>query len=204
MTAQNRTALKALFETGDTILQSSFENLIDSLLDIVEVSSQTVAGPIVFSSVITFNDAISANGILTMNAAIRLNNSIGNIDGNINCSGMFFTNSITSADAAIPTGTTRASARPITKYITVLTGVSAGTNDGIIVGNGSGLAYQQIIINSTAVTAKVYSYDNVQPGSNIDGTSVVSLLPNQRMSVFTTTNLGVTIQYTMVGNKASV
>lgn len=202
MTAQNRTTLKALFETGDTILQSSFENLIDSLLDIVEVSSQTVAGPIVFSSVVTFNDAISANGILTMNAAVKLNNSVGNIDGDIQCSGMYRTNSVTSADASIPTGTTRASALPVTKTYTVLTGVSAGTNDGIIVGSGSGTnAYSQYIINSTSATAKVYCFDNVN--GSIDGTSVVQLFPNQRMIVHTTKVGGLILQYTMIGAKAS-
>lgn len=203
MTAQNRATLKALFETGDTILESSFVNLIDSFLDIVDTSSQTIAGPVVFSSVVTFNDAVSANGILYMNAAIRLNNSIGNIDGDIQCSGMFRTNSVTSADASIPTGTTRASALPITKTYTILTGVSAGTNDGVLVGSGSGAnAYTQYIINSTSATAKVYCFDNVN--GSIDGTSVVQLFPNQRMTVVSTKVGTGILQYTMIGAKASV
>lgn len=67
MTAQNRTALKALFETGDTITQTSMSTLIDSFLDIAEVSSQTVVGPIVFSQAITVNNSgtiipVSAGG----------------------------------------------------------------------------------------------------------------------------------------------
>lgn len=59
MTAQNRTQLKALFETGDTVTQGSFENLIDSFLDLVEVSSQTIASPVVFSNTVTFSSAAS-------------------------------------------------------------------------------------------------------------------------------------------------
>lgn len=205
MTAQNRTALKALFKTGDTLLQSSFINLIDSFLDIAEVSNQTVGGPITFSSAVTFNDTIIANSTLTMGATINLLNSLANITGDLNLAGLYYSSSITSADKSIPTGTTRGSAASITKALTFLTGVSAGTNDGIKVGAGTSQYWtKQVIINTTSATAKVYSFDNVQVNSGIDGTSVVQLFPNQRMEIWSITQGGATIQYTMVGNKASV
>lgn len=202
MTAENRTTLKALFQTGDTLLQSSFEDLIDSFLDIVETSSQTIAGPVVFSSAVTFNDIVSANGVLHMAAAINLQNTLGNIVGDLNLNGRYLSNSVTTSLAA--TGTTRGSAATVTAALTFLTLVSAGSNEGIIVNPGSSQYWtRQDIINLTSATARVYSADNVQPNSGIDGTTVVSLLPNQRMSVWTIQQLGSIIQYTMIGNKAS-
>lgn len=59
MTAQNRATLKALFETGDTVTQSSFENLIDSFLDLVDTGAQTIASPVTFSNAVTFSSAVS-------------------------------------------------------------------------------------------------------------------------------------------------
>lgn len=203
MTAQNRTQLKALFETGDTLLESSFINLIDSFLDIAETSTQTIAGPIVFSSVVTFNNPVTANSTLTMGGTINLVNTNNNITGNIFLNGQYYSNSINSSVAA--TGTTRGSAAPITAALTFLTTVSAGTNDGIKVGTGTNTNWtRQDIINLTSATAKVYSFDNIQINSGIDGTTVVQLFPNQRMSVWSITIGGSTIQYTMVGAKASV
>lgn len=202
MTAQNRDTLKALFQTGDTILESSFVNLIDSMLDIVETSSQTIAGPIVFSSAVTFNDIVSAQSGIYTSSIIPTGGTTISLQGDTAATGIYSGSVINSAAAR---GTTRASALAVSAYITVLTLVSAGTNDGIVVGKGISGAIHHVI-NSTSVTAKVYSYDNVQIGSSIDGTSVVSLLPNQRMSVYTMTGtgLGSVVQYTMVGNKASV
>lgn len=66
MTALSKTALKALFETGDTITQTTMANLIDSFLDLVESSAQTITGPIIFSGAVTFNGGtpipVSAGG----------------------------------------------------------------------------------------------------------------------------------------------
>lgn len=202
MTAQNRTQLKALFETGDTILQSSFDNLIDSCLNITDTSSQTINSPVVFASGATFNNAVTANaGIYTNNIGTLGNNSI-TISADVVSTGLYSGSVVNSAAAR---GTTRTSALVVSAFITVLKTVSAGTNDGIIVGKGvNGVA--QYIINDTSATAKVYSYDNVQAGSGIDGTSVVQLFPNKRMTVFTMsgTGLGSVVQYTVVGDKTSV
>ncbi len=63
MTAQNRNTLKALFETGDTITQSSMSTLIDSFLDIAEVSSQTISGPLEFGGSIAINGGITVSAV---------------------------------------------------------------------------------------------------------------------------------------------
>ncbi len=52
MTIKTKAYLKTLFETGDTVFQSSFEDLIDSFLDIGEVSAQTVTGPVIFTNTV--------------------------------------------------------------------------------------------------------------------------------------------------------
>lgn len=46
MTAQTRDTLKALFETGDTLEQASFVDLIDSFVCKVEGTAETVDGPL--------------------------------------------------------------------------------------------------------------------------------------------------------------
>lgn len=66
MTALNKDALKALFETGDTITQTTMANLIDSFVDTVETSAQNIAGPIVFSSPVTLNGGISVSAPFTV------------------------------------------------------------------------------------------------------------------------------------------
>lgn len=200
MTAQNRTTLKTLFETGDTILESSFVNLIDSMLDIVDTSSQTIASPIIFSGAATFNGSVTVTATAIFNKAIQLATGIVNVDSAIACSGQFFTTSYIAS--AIATGTTRASALPVNGLVTVLKVVSAGTNDGILLNGPVFGSYVQHIINATSVTAKIYPVDNITGG--IDGQAVVSLFPNKRMTVFSVENAGALYQYTMVGDKTSV
>jgi hypothetical protein len=86
MTAQNRQALKALFETGDTITQTSMSTLIDSFLDIAEVSSQTIVGPITFSSLVTTtvlsSNIVSATSIITDNIRVSADVSANRLFGN--------------------------------------------------------------------------------------------------------------------------
>lgn len=66
MTAQNRTALKALFQTGDTLAEGSFVDLIDSFLDLVDTGSQTIASPVTFSNAVTFSSAASFATTITV------------------------------------------------------------------------------------------------------------------------------------------
>lgn len=63
MTALNKDALKALFQTGDTITQTTMANLIDSFVDTVETSAQNIAGPINFNGLVTFNNTIAVSAI---------------------------------------------------------------------------------------------------------------------------------------------
>lgn len=58
MTASTSTSLKALFETGDTLLQDSFIDLIDSFLNITNTSAQTITSPITFSNTVNMTKAL--------------------------------------------------------------------------------------------------------------------------------------------------
>lgn len=86
MTSQNRAQLKALFETGDTLAQSSFENLIDSCLNISDTSPQTIASQVTFSEKVTTTalstTIVSASSITTDSIVVSANVSANIIYSN--------------------------------------------------------------------------------------------------------------------------
>jgi len=59
MAQQDKATLKQAFQTGDGPTGSDFDNLIDSQLNLQEVTAQTILGAIVFSGGVTFS-AVSA------------------------------------------------------------------------------------------------------------------------------------------------
>lgn len=63
MTALNKDALKALFQTGSTITQTSMGSLIDSFIDVVETSAQTIASPLTLSGAVALNGGVSVSAI---------------------------------------------------------------------------------------------------------------------------------------------
>lgn len=63
MTALNKDALKALFQTGSTITQTSMGSLIDSFIDVVETSAQTIASPLTLNGAVALNGGISVSAI---------------------------------------------------------------------------------------------------------------------------------------------
>lgn len=182
MTAQNRTALKALFETGDTLLQTSFDNLIDSFLSLTDTGAQTIASNITFSSPVTFTTAVTLTGGISGDLGFT-----GIINGSVNAS-----------IAAL--GTSSTSAAPVSAFVNILQRVSAGTNDGIRLSNmASGVV--QYIINNVSATAILYSRDDVVPNHRIDGASSIKIMPNQRITI-----IGATLSscYSMIGAQAGV
>jgi len=60
----NKTNLKAFFNTGDTPTETHYHDVIDSQLNTVETTSQTVAGPVVYTLAITASSNISSSGTI--------------------------------------------------------------------------------------------------------------------------------------------
>lgn len=73
MTAQDRSTLKGVFETGDTPDGSNYADLIDSFLSLAETTAQTVAGKVTFSGGIVVS-TVSAN---------LIGDVTGNLTGNV-------------------------------------------------------------------------------------------------------------------------
>ena len=81
MAKQNRTTLKGFFETGDTPSQAQYADLIDSNLNLSDTTTQTIAGPITFtSSEINLTGNLTASG----NVSASGTGSFGELEVNTN------------------------------------------------------------------------------------------------------------------------
>lgn len=190
MTAQDRDALKALFETGDTLLQSSFEDLIDSFLVLEGTLPQTVNSGVTFIQTVTAqSNIVQVTGFSITPGGLP--DGIGfpfNIFGQLVTSGRIGSRDIETS--AVAAGTVVASAQEVSaahNIITVATPTEKGVKPSIRVGQSINL------FNETAVTVDVYG--NTPEGYtlevsasaiSIDGQSAgvpTLLLPGQRMIV---------------------
>ena len=89
MAQQDKATLKQAFQTGDGPTGSDFDNLIDSQLNLQEVTAQTILGAIVFSGGVTFSTISAATvcgatgtfSILAATAATVVTLSATNIFG---------------------------------------------------------------------------------------------------------------------------
>ena len=59
-----RDTLKSFFQTGDVPTEGQYVDLIDSQLNVVETTAQTVAGAVTFTSAITCSGNISSSGTI--------------------------------------------------------------------------------------------------------------------------------------------
>lgn len=188
MTASNRAALKALFETGDTLLQTSFSDLIDSFVDLVDPAAQTIVSDVTFMGDVIVSGALQLTSVTSYG-----------IRGNLGFSG----NLLGSVVNVAATGTTGASAAPATGFINFITSVSADSNSGIILTAQKG-GVLQMLINNVSATAIIYPpsiFTVTGDGAHIDGVSSVKLMPNQRMVIM---GQRADACYTLVGGKAGV
>lgn len=99
MTAQNRATLKSEFETGDVPDGTDYANLIDSFLNLVETSAQTVNGAITFGGAVTLNSTVTA--------------ATANVVGNARVSGTFSAGTVNVTNA-VSAGSVNASAATFT------------------------------------------------------------------------------------------
>lgn len=211
MTAENRAALKALFETGDTLLQTSFEDLIDSFLSLTDTSPQNVTSNVTFSGALTANKiTVSAS---CQSADLRVSNTLNVRDDIITESTgstfgrtpYFYRGIGLPAAYVAGQGTTLASALTITTAAMVVVTALSPTDNSFKIGmpasNLLGGATPKFIANETAVTAQIFAVT----GATIDATAMVKLMPNQRMTVWCNSyNITQIDMYTIVGAKASV
>ena len=74
MTTFNKASLKALYETGDVPTQQNYADWIDSYINIVETTVQSMAGPLVTTELIT--PRVSATGTVNFGATTFNINSV--------------------------------------------------------------------------------------------------------------------------------
>jgi len=185
MTASTRTELKALFETGDNLLQTSFEDLIDSFLSLEDTGAQTV------TSDVTFNNNLTVGGSLQLTSTTAYG-----ITGTLGFTGIFRGN----VGSVAALGTSQGSAAPLTEFISVIRTVSPGSNDGVILSNLADGGEVKHIINAVTATAILYPQSGTIPAASIDGRSSVKIKPLQRVTVV---NTNVVSAFSMVMEQAS-
>ncbi len=215
MTSQTRSALKLVFEDGDTLTGTNFSDLIDSFVNLLDSGTQTVSGTI---SAGALNAGTATVGAIVVSGAVSA------------ASGFFGTTSVgtetvTTSNATTINATTlnatSVSAQSIyvsgrSQYAVVIAsaaGVTQGTAtalgvqritrlQGVTDGSATGfrlsapvVGTEQVLINDTAVSANLWP----SSGCAIDGGSadaVRGIAANARIIVWHT---GVSAYSTMRG-----
>lgn len=134
MTTYNKQTLGTYFQTGDVPTGTDFQNLIDSQVNIVETSTQAMAGPLSTTELIT--SRISAGNIFVTGTFSASNISVSaiSVTGTVSAGGLNVT-----ADVSASTGTVYASAMRSTN------GVFAGV--GIVSAAGTAQATAAVLVN---------------------------------------------------------
>lgn len=163
MTTYNRATLKTFFETGDVPTGTNYADLIDSCLNIVDTGTQSIAGTLNPTELVTARVS-AGNGKFTSGVEIQGNLSAARLfvstsvhtsaldmrGGRItNVSAVYHVTGIISA-----LGTTQATAAPLTFEINRGAGVADGVTTGfLLLANQTGRV--QYLFNSTA-SANLY------------------------------------------------
>ena len=158
MTTFSRTSLKSFFETGDVPSGSDYANLIDSCLNLVDTSAQTIASPIIPTELITAR--VSAGNITsTLGSNLMASTSCDQLYANNIIASSAVVNAITTinlqttsltvnSDVSAAPGTIYASAARFTNGVISGSGVvsAAGTTQGTaavltnVINRGKGIA----------------------------------------------------------------
>lgn len=134
MTTYNKQTLGTYFQTGDVPTGTDFQNLIDSQVNIVETSTQSMAGPLSTTELIT--SRVSAGNVFITGTFSASNISVSaiSVTGTVSAGGLNVT-----ADVSAATGTVYASAMRSTN------GVFAGV--GIVSAAGTAQATAAVLVN---------------------------------------------------------
>lgn len=174
MTTYNKQSLAAFFQNGDVPTGTDYSNLIDSQINIVETSAQSMAGPLVSTEVITpkvsattvnVTGTLTATTLSNTNASfsgivsavnINITNDVSAATGTVYASAMRSTNGIFFGTGIVSAaGTTQGTATILTNVINRGQGVADGATTGFaLLANRTGLV--QYLINETAVSANLW------------------------------------------------
>jgi hypothetical protein len=184
MTTYNKTSLKTYFETNDIPSGDDYANLIDSNLNLVETSQQSMAGPLyttelttpkVSASSVTISSNLSAIGNIYCYDLISNYLETGNsyiynltvytsalIENLTVSAGINFS----SPKIVSAAGTSQATAANITSIITIGQGSTDGSNTGFVLPSPS-IGKMQYFIHEGAVSANLWP----SSGCTINGLS---------------------------------
>lgn len=165
MTTYNKQTLATFFEQGDVPSGTDYSNLIDSQVNLVETSAQSMAGPLVTTELITAKvSATNVNVTSILSAASlsisNLTTGTGTFSSDVTVSGRLTSGTLTvtgiasaaslniSGDVSASTGTVYASAMRSTNGIFAGVGIvsAAGTSQGAaavlanVINRGQGVA----------------------------------------------------------------
>lgn len=165
MTTFNKVQLATFFQQGDVPTGTDYNNLIQSQVNIAETALQSMAGPLATTEIATplvsatainitgtFNIAgkVSANGL-------NVTTDVSAVQGSVYASAVRSTTGYFGGTIPIVSalGTTRATAAPITAYITRGQGVTDGSATGFILPVPA-VSWLQYLIYENAASANLY------------------------------------------------
>lgn len=169
MTTYNKATLKTYFETADVPTGTDYANLIDSQVNIVESSLQSMGGALYTPELITGRlSAGNANIVGTLSAASFASNTITattftatnatltTVSGGVLNLVTQYKQTIASVSAS---GTTQGTAATVSAPTTLVTGVVNGAATGVILEGGKAGTIEYII-NNTAVSGNIWPPTN--------------------------------------------
>lgn len=201
MTTYNKTSLAAFFETGDVPTGQNYSDLIDSQVNIVETSAQSMQGSLTTTELITprvsaFNvnvtNGLSVVGFTANNATVTSALTAGSVsastitvNGDVSAGGTVYASAVRSgfvlqqAGTVSAAGTTQGAAAILTNVINRGKGIADGVTTGFApLANRAGLV--QYLLNEGASA-------NLWPptGGTINGLAANAVFPLAASSSFT-------------------
>lgn len=163
MTIQNKATLASFFETGDIPGGQQYQNLIDSQVNIAETSSQTMAGALVPTELITARvSATNANVVTLLSAgtinaiSLSVSQDIAASAGTIYASAMRLSGELYRSVIIVSAfGTAQATATIMTATINRCQGATDGQATGFAI-QANRTGYVQYAINESAVSANIW------------------------------------------------
>lgn len=162
MTQYNKQTLATFFQTGDVPSGQDYANFIDSCVNQVDTSAQSIAGPLVPTELITPRvSATNANIVTLLSANSIVANSIS-LATNVSAGGAVYSSAVhISSELYQGTiivsafGTAQATATLLSATINRAQGVNDGQQTGFLLASNK-TGYLQYIYNETAASANLW------------------------------------------------
>jgi hypothetical protein len=206
MAIQTKTTIKTDFETGDTMTQSGFTNLVDSFTGLGETTLQSMQGPLYTTELVSPVCSATNVNSTTINTSTLNATSVSAASANITsviassanivnsdltlariatatCTNINIANRLTFTTLqASAAGTTQGSAASLTASVNFLSGITDGVNTAFVI-QGGFPGRVQYAINKTAVSANIFP----PTGGTIDNGSANAakgIAANSKMAIF--------------------